>query len=105
MWNCRLHRPKEVGLYGNLEGLAQSGYRGYDSAGIAVVSLAGQLEIRRASGKLRNLMKVIRKSPIDGTCRVRHRWVRTTVLKRTPASRLRRRIVVVHNSIVKIIWN
>src|SRR5215470_4035907 len=50
-----------------IEGLRKLEYRGYDSAGIAVVSGAGKLEIRRASGKLRNLEEVIQKSPINGS--------------------------------------
>ena len=38
-----------------LDGLKRLEYRGYDSAGIAVVDQSGKLQIRRASGKLRNL--------------------------------------------------
>ena len=43
-----------------LDGLRRLEYRGYDSAGMAVVSENGQLEIRRASGKLPNLEESIR---------------------------------------------
>ncbi|HKN20955.1 MAG TPA: hypothetical protein VJX73_06040, partial [Terracidiphilus sp.] len=50
-----------------IEGLRKLEYRGYDSAGIAVVDAAGKMEIRRAPGKLRNLEEVIRKAPLDGT--------------------------------------
>jgi glucosamine--fructose-6-phosphate aminotransferase (isomerizing) len=49
-----------------IDGLKRLEYRGYDSAGIAVVSQNGSLEIRRASGKLRNLEETIRLSPLDG---------------------------------------
>jgi glucosamine--fructose-6-phosphate aminotransferase (isomerizing) len=38
-----------------LDGLKRLEYRGYDSAGIAVVQKDGKLEIRRAPGKLHNL--------------------------------------------------
>ena len=38
-----------------LDGLRRLEYRGYDSAGIAVVGDNGKMEIRRAPGKLRNL--------------------------------------------------
>src|SRR5256884_1410392 len=50
-----------------IEGLRKLEYRGYDSAGIAVVTQGGKLEIRRAPGKLRNLEEVIARSPLDGT--------------------------------------
>src|SRR5258708_5835273 len=50
-----------------IEGLRKLEYRGYDSAGIAVVPHSGKLEIRRAPGKLRNLEEVIAKNPLDGS--------------------------------------
>src|SRR5580704_6795214 len=50
-----------------IEGLRKLEYRGYDSAGIAVVDASGKLHLRRAPGKLRNLDEVIRESPIEGT--------------------------------------
>ena len=49
-----------------IEGLRKLEYRGYDSAGVAVVTQDGKLEVRRASGKLRNLEEALQKSPIDG---------------------------------------
>src|SRR5260370_22453176 len=54
-----------------LEGLQRLQYRGYDSAGLAVVK-DGALEIRRATGKLRNLEEVIRLKPLDGTYGIGH---------------------------------
>ncbi|MGA3237847.1 MAG: glutamine--fructose-6-phosphate aminotransferase, partial [Bryobacteraceae bacterium] len=50
-----------------LEGLKRLEYRGYDSAGIAVLCDDGKLGIRRAQGKLRNLEDVIRMDPVDGS--------------------------------------
>ena len=42
-----------------IEGLRKLEYRGYDSAGIAVVGTDGKLQLRRAPGKLRNLEEAI----------------------------------------------
>ena len=49
-----------------LNGLKRLEYRGYDSAGVAVLSNGHSLEVRRASGKLRNLEEVIRVRPLAG---------------------------------------
>ena len=49
-----------------VEGLRRLEYRGYDSAGVAVVGEDGEISIRRASGKLRDLEKVIARDPLSG---------------------------------------
>ena len=101
-----------VGYVGNkqvvpliIDGLRKLEYRGYDSAGIAVVDENHDLKIQRASGKLRNLEDVLRQKPLDGTYGVGHtRWAthgRPTEENAHPHRDCTSRVVVVHNGIIE----
>ena len=57
-----------------VEGLRKLEYRGYDSAGVAIVK-DGQTEVRRAVGKLRNLDRALKERPLAGIIGIGHtRW-------------------------------
>lgn len=86
-----------------VKGLQRLEYRGYDSAGVCIVTDTDELERRRTVGKVKNLEELIEAQPLSGFCGIAHtRWATHGVPSETNAHpHMCGDVALVHNGIIE----
>lgn len=88
-----------------MEGLDRLSYRGYDSAGLAIMDEHGKINVRKAKGRLENLKDLLEESPLKGRMGIGHtRWAthgEPSDLNAHPHTDVKGGIAVVHNGIIE----
>ncbi len=88
-----------------LEGLDRLSYRGYDSAGLAMMDKHGKIHVRKAKGRLENLKELLASQPLSGHMGIGHtRWAthgEPSDLNAHPHTDVKGGIAVVHNGIIE----